>query len=30
VDAMNELQDRLFNLIEKIEMEALSAKVQGK
>jgi hypothetical protein len=30
VDAMNELQDRLFNLIEKIEMEALSAKVQSK
>ena len=30
VDAMNDLQDRLFNLIEKIEMEALSAKVQSK
>ena len=29
-DAMNEIQDRLFVLIEKIEMEALSAKVQSK
>ena len=29
-DAMNEIQDRLFTLIEKIEMEALSAKVQSK
>lgn len=29
-DAMNEIQDRLFTLIEKIEMEALSAKVQSR
>lgn len=30
VDAMNDLQDRLFTLIEKIEMEALSTKVQSR
>ena len=29
-DAMNEIQDRLFLLIEKIEMEELSAKVQSR